>query len=177
MKIENTNFYKKVLKNPWPYWIGAVVIAILNIVLLYKTNTPLRVSTGFLYWGASILEFLGFDPLSWDYFKLRAIRFEDKSGFINNYYTYLNTAIILGALISTLFASQFKIKKIKNKKQIIVALIGGILMGYGSRLAFGCNIGAYFSAVSSFSLHGWVFAVFMFVGAYLGTKILFKFIL
>jgi len=180
MKSENVNLYKlykKILKDPWPYWIGAAVIAVLNIILLYKTNTPLRVSTGFLYWGSSALELLGFDPASWDYFELRATRFEDKEGFINNYYTYLNIAIVLGAFISTLWASQFKIKKIKDKKQLIFALTGGIIMGYGSRLAFGCNIGAYFTAISSFSLHGWIFAIFMFVGAYIGTKILLKFIM
>ncbi|MFW5647507.1 MAG: YeeE/YedE thiosulfate transporter family protein [Candidatus Alkaliphilus sp. MAG34] len=50
-------------------------------------------------------------------------------------------------------------------------------MGYGTRLSFGCNIGAYFSAIPSLSLHGWVFGTFMFVGAWIGSKILFKYIL
>ena len=29
-------------------------------------------------------------------------------------------------------------------------------MGYGARIAFGCNIGAYFGGIASFSLHGWL---------------------
>ena len=29
-------------------------------------------------------------------------------------------------------------------------------MGYGARLAFGCNIGALFSGIASGSLHGWL---------------------
>ena len=32
-------------------------------------------------------------------------------------------------------------------------------MGYGTRLSFGCNVGAYFSAIPSFSLHGWIFRI------------------
>ena len=32
-------------------------------------------------------------------------------------------------------------------------------MGYGARIAFGCNIGAYFGGIASFSLHGWLWGV------------------
>jgi hypothetical protein len=49
----------------------------------------------------------------------------------------------------------------------VVALAGGLLLGYGARLAFGCNIGAYFSGIASTSLHGWVW----FAGALLGTPL------
>jgi hypothetical protein len=36
------------------------------------------------------------------------------------------------------------------------------MMGYGARLAYGCNIGAYFSGVASASLHGWLWFVLAF---------------
>ncbi|WDC85116.1 YeeE/YedE thiosulfate transporter family protein [Caloramator sp. mosi_1] len=48
-------------------------------------------------------------------------------------------------------------------------------MGYGARISFGCNIGALFSGVASMSLHGWVFMVFIFVGAFIGSKLLVKY--
>jgi hypothetical protein len=32
----------------------------------------------------------------------------------------------------------------------------GLVLGYSARLAFGCNVGAYFSGIASGSLHGWV---------------------
>jgi uncharacterized membrane protein YedE/YeeE len=48
-------------------------------------------------------------------------------------------------------------------------------MGYGARIAFGCNIGALFSGIASLSLSGWVFAAFMFVGAIIGSKLLVKY--
>jgi hypothetical protein len=72
-------------------------------------------------------------------------------------------------------ASQFKIKKIKSKKQIVAATLGGLLMGYGARIAFGCNIGALYSGISSLSLSGWVFAIGMFFGAVVGSKLLVKY--
>ena len=89
--------------------------------------------------------------------------------------TMLNIGIILGALIATLLASQFKFKKIKSLKQVVAAILGGLLMGYGARLAGGCNIGALFSGIASLSLSGWVFAVFLLAGAWIGSKLLAKF--
>ena len=41
-------------------------------------------------------------------------------------------------------------------------------MGYAARLAFGCNVGAFFSGISTGSVHGWVWFVVAFAGSYLG---------
>ena len=100
------------------------------------------------------------------------------SGFSNdiNQYTILNIGIILGSLMATLLASQFKIKGIKNKGQIIKALIGGVLMGYGAKMAGGCNIGTFFSGIPSFSLHAWIFGLFNFLGVGIGVKLIIKYI-
>lgn len=51
---------------------------------------------------------------------------------------------------------------------LAAAVIGGLLLGYGARLAFGCNIGAFFSGVVSGSLHGWVWLIFGLLGTYAG---------
>jgi len=59
---------------------------------------------------------------------------------------------------------------------VIGAVAGGLLMGYGARLAMGCNIGALFSGTASLSLHGWVFWLFLIVGAYVGSQILVRYL-
>lgn len=170
----------KYLKRPWPYWIGGFLLGIMNVVLLAWVGISWQLTSGFLLWGIGILQWLGFNPLHWEYFS----HFEsyygpiilDKNIFINQY-TILNIGVVLGSLAATLLASQFKLKKIKSKKQLFTVLMGGIMMGYGTRLAFGCNIGAFFSGVPSFSLHGWVFGIFIFVGAGVGVEVLIRFIL
>lgn len=45
-------------------------------------------------------------------------------------------------------------------------------MGYGAGLAMGCTVGAFFSAIPSLALNGWVFGVALAGGAYLGTHAL-----
>ncbi|MGL5327740.1 MAG: YeeE/YedE thiosulfate transporter family protein, partial [Peptostreptococcaceae bacterium] len=106
IKVENNKFYKKLLKNPWPYFVGATLIAIINILLLKLTNIPLRVSSWFTFLGAGFLENLGFEIANLTYFGERHGNFSDATSFFNTYYTFLNTGIILGAFIASLWASQ-----------------------------------------------------------------------
>lgn len=167
----------KIFKRPWPYWIGGIILALLNILLLYTTKSAWRISTSLLYLGVGFLEKLGVDIGSWHYIKHYGNSAGLGGGYFNNGLLVMTIAMITGSLISVLVGSQFKFKRIKNKKQLGFALLGGIMMGYGTRLSFGCNIGAYFSAIPSLSLHGWVFGIFTFVGAWIGGKILLKYIL
>jgi len=51
----------------------------------------------------------------------------------------------------------------------LAAIIGGLLMGYGARLSFGCNIGALFSGIATGSLHGWLWFAAAFAGSYAGV--------
>jgi len=147
--------HKKVRK-PWPYWVGGIILALLNVTLLFTTGVAWKISTSFLYFGATILEKIGIKTGYWHYFNVYDNQLELGKKYLDSSTVIMAVAMITGALISVLFVSEFKFKKIKNKKQLLVGLLGGILMGYGTRLSFGCNIGAYFSAIPSFSLHGWV---------------------
>lgn len=171
---------RQYLKKPWPYWVGGILLGVMNVFLLALAGMTWQVTSGFLLWGVGALEWMGFNPLKWEYFSHFQSYYEplifDSRIFINQY-TILNIGVVLGSLVATLLASQFKIKKIKNKKQIFTALIGGVMMGYGSRMIAGCNIGAFFSGIPSFSLHGWIFGLFAFFGVGLGIKILVRFIL
>jgi uncharacterized membrane protein YedE/YeeE len=45
------------------------------------------------------------------------------------------------------------------------------LLGYGARLAYGCNIGAFFSGIASTSLHGWVWIVAAVLGNIIGVRL------
>jgi uncharacterized membrane protein YedE/YeeE len=54
-------------------------------------------------------------------------------------------------------------------RSLLAAVVGGLMLGYGARLAYGCNIGAYFSGIASASMHGWLWLVGAFLGSVLGT--------
>jgi hypothetical protein len=172
-----TQSIKKVLKKPWPFWLGGILLGLANVILLALSGISWQITSGFLLWGVGVLEWFGLDPFSWEYFSHFPVYYNpiiaEGNVFLNKY-TLLNIGVVIGSLVATLLASQFKLKKIKNKKQLLFALIGGIMMGYGSRLAAGCNVGAFFSGIPSFSLHGWVFGAFAILGTWVGIKILVK---
>jgi len=60
-------------------------------------------------------------------------------------------------------------------KQLLGAAIGGILMGIGARLSFGCNIGAFLGGIASGSLHGWIWFVLAMAGSWAGIQLRPKF--
>ena len=123
------------------------------------------------------MDAVGIDPSGWDYFQIPNNAANQAKNFLTHSGSVMNIGIIVGALFAALAASQFKIKKIKSWKQVASALGGGLIMGYGARIAFGCNIGAFFSGIASLSLHRWLYAVFIFIGAWIGSKILVKFLM
>lgn len=175
LKISENKDYKRWLKDAWPYLTGAILLSLFQIVTLATTGTPWGVSGTFAEWGAYIYEALGGSVDKWYYFSSEGMQATLDNGVLNNAGSWRNIGVIAGALLAVLFASQFKFKKIKSKKQVIAAILGGLLMGYGARIAYGCNIGALFGGIASLSLSGWVFAVAMFFGAIVGSKFLVKF--
>jgi hypothetical protein len=84
----------------------------------------------------------------------------------------LNLGVIAGAFMAASFASEFKLRLPRQPRRYVQSLGGGILMGYGAGLALGCTVGAFFSAIPSLALNGWVFAGTLAVGAYLGVKLI-----
>ena len=74
-----------------------------------------------------------------------------------------------GAAVMALLHNEFKWKA-PTRELAMWALLGGALMGIGSRLGLGCNIGAFFVRVSEGDVSGWLFGIGMIAGAYLGVK-------
>lgn len=173
MKIKNSPFYKNFFINPWSLIIGAIIIAILNIIIFLVNGKPWGVNAPFTYWGAWIYKALGGHPENWSFFQGKKGEILSK-GLLTHSGSIMNIGIIFGAMVASLFSSQFKIRKLGSKKQIIAAILGGLLMGYGATIALGCNISSLFSGIASMSLHGWEYLLFAFLGAWVGTKLLIK---
>ena len=77
---------------------------------------------------------------------------------------------MLGALLAAGLAGKFAPTWRVPCSSLVAAVIGGLLLGYGARLAYGCNIGAYFSGIASSSLHGWLWFAAALVGSVVGTR-------
>jgi uncharacterized membrane protein YedE/YeeE len=83
----------------------------------------------------------------------------------------MDIGIMLGALLAAGLAGRFAPSLNIPARSLLAAVIGGLLLGYGSRLAYGCNIGAYFSGIASGSLHGWLWLIAAYAGNVVGVRI------
>lgn len=81
----------------------------------------------------------------------------------------MSVGIIVGASILALSRREFK-WKVPNMETAVFAIVGGALMGIGARLGMGCNVGAFFAAVTNGDLTGWIFLAGMLIGGLLGVK-------
>lgn len=175
IKLGNNPIYKKLMKEPLTYVAGAVLLGVFQIAHVAFFQHGWGVTTAFSHWGVWLYQLVGGNVDSWSYFADEKNQAIIANGFMQDGGSIRNLGIILGALVATLYASQFKIKKIKSIRQVIAAILGGLFMGYGARLANGCNIGALFTSISAFSLSGWMFGGFLLIGAFIGTKLLAKY--
>jgi uncharacterized membrane protein YedE/YeeE len=82
---------------------------------------------------------------------------------------WMSLGIIAGAMIMSLMSKEFKFKLPKGEL-IVWGLLGGTLMGLGSRPALGCNIGAFFIRVAGGDPSGWLYGIGMVTGAFAGVK-------
>lgn len=175
--LNENKYYRKWFRDAFPYIAGAVLLSLLQIATLVVTGNPWGVSGPLANWGAWLYQALGGDVSSWFYFRSPEARSILAGGFLNHGESLRNAGVIMGALMATLLASGFRIKKIKALRQVAAAIIGGLMMGYGARIAFGCNIGAFYSGIASLSLSGWVFGIALFLGAMVGSKLLVRYFL
>ncbi|MEW5706311.1 MAG: YeeE/YedE family protein [Actinomycetota bacterium] len=82
---------------------------------------------------------------------------------------WMSIGIILGAMVMSLINKEFKWKAPKGEL-IVFGLLGGFLMGMGSRPSLGCNVGAFFIRVAGGDPGGWMYFIGMAIGAFVGVK-------
>jgi hypothetical protein len=82
-----------------------------------------------------------------------------------------NLGILLGAGLANCWKGEFAPQVTLTPRLWIAGAGAGLLLGYASRLAYGCNVGAFFSGIASGSLHGWVWFASAFAGSWVGVRL------
>jgi uncharacterized protein len=161
----------RVLRGSWPMWVGAIVLGGLNAAVLYVSGQPWGVTSAFGLWGSKILGGLGVDVSHWAFWQVPANAKSLSGSVFADRVSVLDFGIMIGALIASAAGGAFVLHRRVPWRLALGSVLGGIAMGYGARLAGGCNIGAYFSGIASFSLHGWVWGVMALAGTFFGLRL------
>jgi uncharacterized membrane protein YedE/YeeE len=159
------------LRGPWPLVAGALGLAAINIATLLVAGRPWGVTSAFALWGSKIVEAAGVDVSAWPYWQSPARAAELQATVFDDVTSVMNFGIILGALTAAGLAGRFAPVWRIPTGSLMAALAGGLMLGYGARIAYGCNIGAYFSGIASSSVHGWLWFAAAFAGNIAGTRL------
>ena len=163
--------WRRLLTGPWPLLLSAGLLALLNWLTLLIAGHPWSITWAFTLWGAKVATVAGWDPATSAFwtggFQERALG----QSVFRDITSIMDFGIVLGALTAAGLAGRFSPVLRVPPRALLAAVIGGLLMGYGARLAYGCNIGAFFSGVASTSLHGWLWIVCAIAGTWIGVRL------
>ncbi|HWU38174.1 MAG TPA: YeeE/YedE family protein, partial [Candidatus Acidoferrum sp.] len=151
-----TATWASVFGRAWPAALGGLLLGVLNI-LEYLFQQPWGVTTEIALWAGWLAHVAGLPAADLTYYGAHPAGVELlKSPPWLSGGAMIDIGIIGGALLAALLSNEFKIRVPRVPKRYGQALLGGVLIGYGARLAQGCNIGAFFSAIPALAVNGWV---------------------
>ena len=163
--------WRQIVRGPWPLLMAAGMLVILNFATLLIAGHPWSVTWGFTLWAAKVAVALGWDPTTSPFwsggFQAAALA----RPVLSDTTSVMNIGIILGAFAAASLAGKVRPDPRIGLAPLLTAVLGGLMLGYGARLAYGCNIGAFFSGVASTSLHGWVWIAAAIPGNIVGLRL------
>jgi uncharacterized membrane protein YedE/YeeE len=153
------------------YIAGGIAIGLLCVAVFVAGGHPWSVTYGYTLWGAKIFSALGFDFSHAGFWQWPGNKQALTSSVLSDTSSLTDFGMIFGAMAAAATSHPYARGAWPPVKSLLAAGIGGLLMGWGARLGFGCNIGAFVGGVASGSLHGWVWFAAALPGCLIGIKL------
>ena len=159
----------------WPLAAGALALAVLNLLTLITAGHPWSITWAFALWGAKLARIVGWEPAQHAFWSADFQRGALEASVFADVTSVMDFGLVLGAFAAAGLAGSFRLRYRLSVREALTALLGVLAMGYGARIAYGCNIGAFFSGVASTSLHGWLWIAAALPGCWVGLWLLRRF--
>lgn len=155
---------------------AAILLALLAIANLVVAGQPWGVVYGLGLWAAKGAAALGSDLSASPFWAAPINATRLRESILTDYTSLTNIGMIAGA-------AWFSVRRAGSLDQPVqplparawvAAALSGLVLGYSSRLAFGCNVGALYSGIATGSLHGWVWFAAAFAGSITGVRLRYR---
>ena len=158
-------------KLPARYIVAALILAALAIGNLLVAGQPWGVVYGLGLWVAKGAAAAGADLGGSGFWSAPGNAARVGASVLTDYTSLTDFGLIAGAFIVANWRAGGLSAPLPRlpARAWVATVIAGLLLGYSSRLAFGCNVGAFFSGISTGSLHGWVWFAAAFAGSWVGV--------
>ncbi|MEV0122119.1 YeeE/YedE family protein [Streptomyces sp. NPDC050703] len=162
---------RRTVRGSWPLAAGALVLAVLGAGVLLVSGGAWGVTSAFALWGTKVVDALGGSPETWAYWQQPGSAAQLSQPVLADKTSLTDIGIMVGAAVAAAAGGVWKLHGGIPARTALAAVVGGVLMGVGARLAGGCNIGAYLAGIASGSLHGWVWAAVALLGTWAGLRL------
>ena len=152
------------------YVVGGVIIGLLCIAVFAAGGHPWSVTFGYTVWGAKIFNALGFDFSHAEFWQWPGPKHALSESVLSDTSSLTDFGMVFGAMAAAAATKRFAATAWPPFKSLLAAAIGGLLCGWGARLGFGCNIGAFIGGVASGSVHGWIWFMCAMAGSAVGIQ-------
>jgi len=149
---------------------GTVIIAVVCWLVFALSGHPWGVTFGFTLWGAKIAAALGVPVENYAFWQWPGPRRALEHSVLADVSSLMDFGMVLGAGAMAAVSGGLRRQDWPPFRQLVGAALGGVLMGIGARLGFGCNIGAFLAGIASGSLHGWIWFVMAMAGSWVGIR-------
>ena len=153
------------------YVIGGIAIGLLCVLVFAVGGHPWSVTFGYTVWGAKAATALGFDISHSAFWQWPGPKHALSESVLSDTSSLTDFGMLFGAMAAAAASKPFAAAPWPPMKSLLAAGIGGLLMGWGARLGFGCNIGAFVGGVASGSVHGWVWFLAALPGCLIGIRL------
>lgn len=162
-----------------PYAVG-IGIGILSWMSFLISGKPIATSTTFARAGGMIEEMMMGN-------KAKPRPYYEKIKLMINWQWMLVIGVVIGSFISSILSGDFQVGVWVPSLwasafgdsaflRVIVAVFGGIILGFGARFAGGCTSGHGISGTLQLAVSSWISAIFFFVGGIIAAHIIYFFI-
>jgi uncharacterized protein len=175
--------------NPWPWYVSGPLIAIVMALLLYFGKTfgmSSNLTTMCNILGAGKIS--NFFKFNWrdQVWNLIVVAGAIIGGFIATHYLSNNTPIDLNLKTvdelktlgfknpgSSLLPNElYDLKALSNPKTLLILIVGGLLVGFGTRYAGGCTSGHAITGLSSLQKPSLIAVIGFFIGGLIMTNLI-----
>ena len=157
-----------------PYVVGAG-IGVLSWIAFLLSDRPIGCSSAFSHTAGMILKLFHGE-------KIERLPYFKKTRPEVDWQWMLVVGIVIGSFISAKLSGQFHPSWVPERwalrhsdaamPRLIVALIGGTIMGFGARWAGGCTSGHGISGVFQLAVSSWIAAICFFITAAITTMLI-----
>lgn len=161
--------YKLMCQSEWNATVTGVIVAFFSVMMMAWWR-PWGAVGALRNWGDWIMYGLT-SALGTDAGVFGLYSEAPQSALVNSG-SVIGIGFIAGAFVSACLGKEFALR-IPPYREMVKAVIAGILMGIGASLAGGCNVGGFYNALGNLAANGFAMMFGLVFGVILGLKLLY----